>query len=83
MTLKTQAENIKVRGQELVAQGNQRQVIFRKKSGEALFETNLTIVAGVTALMVITGFVSIPLIILAVVVSMLMGIRVEVENRVI
>ncbi|MGB7342253.1 MAG: DUF4342 domain-containing protein [Phototrophicaceae bacterium] len=81
MTLKTQTQNIKVRGQELIAQGNQRQVIFRKKSGESLFETNLTIVAGVTAFMVITGFVSIPLIVIGAVVAMLMGIRVEVDNR--
>jgi hypothetical protein len=79
-TIKTQAENLKERGKDLLAEGNQRQVVFRNRDGSVLFQTSLTIVAGVALVLLFTG-VSIPLVIIAAGVAMFMGIRVEILNQ--
>jgi len=79
-TLKTEANNLVERGKELVAQGNQRRLVFRNKDGKALVQSSLTVAAAIAFVMLVTGFISIPMIVIASIIAMVWGIRVEVQN---
>lgn len=78
--LNAKTTDLKARGKELVSEGNQRQLVFRNKAGNTFFETTLTIVVGVSAFLVLTGFVSIPLLVVAGAIAMVMGVQVEVQQ---
>lgn len=79
--LKSKTTDLKARGEELIVKGNQRQLVFRNKAGKTFFETTLTIVAGVSAFLLLTGFVSVPLLVVAGAIAMFMGVRVELQHN--
>lgn len=74
-------QTIKTRGQELVTEGNQRNLVFRNKTGKSFFEVSLTVAAAVAAFLFLTGFVSIPLVVVGSVIAYFFGVRVEMLNR--
>lgn len=78
--IKTQAQDLMQRGQDLVEEGNQRQLVFLSKAGNPVVQTKLTIAAGVGAFLLITGIVSLPLVIIASVIAYMMGIRAEIRQ---
>lgn len=80
-TIKTQANDLVARGKDLVAEGNQRQLVFRNKEGKVLVETSLTMAVGISLFLMITGFVSIPLLVIATGIAMFMGIKVQIRHR--
>lgn len=80
-TIKTQANDIVARGKDLVAEGNQRQLVFRNKDGKQLVELSVTMAVGIALFLFITGFVSIPLLVIASGIAMLMGVKVEIQHR--
>lgn len=80
-TMKTEANNLVARGKELVAEGSQRQLVFRTKAGRTLVEPTLTLTVAVAAFLLITGFISMPFIVIAMVVGLVMGIQVEVRHN--
>lgn len=80
--MKNEIQTLKSRAKEVVAEGNQRQLVFRNKSGESLFEVSLTIAVAVAIVLLITGVLSFPLVIIAGVLGMLFGIRVELRHNV-
>ncbi|GAB5491905.1 MAG: hypothetical protein Phog2KO_21200 [Phototrophicaceae bacterium] len=79
-TIKTQANDVVARGKDLVAKGNQRQLVFRNKEGKSLFEISLTVAVGVSLLLLFTGFVSIPLLVIATGIAMFLGIKAEIRH---
>lgn len=80
-TMKTEANNLVARAKDLVAEGNQRQLVFRTKEGKTLIEPTLTLTVAVAAFLLITGFISIPFMVIATVVGMVMGVQVELRNH--
>lgn len=80
-TIKTQANDLVARGKDLVTEGNQRQLVFRNKEGKVLVETSLTMAVGISLFLMITGFVSIPLLVIATGIAMFMGIKVQIRHR--
>lgn len=78
--IKNQTNNLVEHGKVLVNQGNQRQLVLQSKAGNTLIQSKLTIVAAVTAFLLFTGFISIPLVIIAAVIGMVLGVKVEIHN---
>lgn len=78
--IKNQTNNLVEHGKVLVNQGNQRQLVLQSKAGNTLIQSKLTIVAAVTAFLLLTGFISIPLVIIAAVIGMVLGVKVEIRN---
>lgn len=78
--IKNQTNNLVEHGKVLVNQGNQRQLVLQSKAGNTLIQSKLTIVAAVTAFLLLTGFISIPLVIIAAVIGMVLGVKVEIHN---
>lgn len=74
-------QTIKTRGQELVAEGNQRNLVFRNKTGKSFFEVSVTVAAAVAFFLFITGFVSIPLVVIGSAIAYFSGVRVEMLNQ--
>lgn len=72
---------VKDRAKELVAEGNQRQVVLRSKSGESIFEVSLTVAVAIAAVLLVTGILSIPLLVIATVLAMIFGVRLELRNN--
>jgi|GEM_PF-5621615 len=72
---------VKDRAKELVAEGNQRQVVLRSKSGESIFEVSLTVAVAIAAVLLVTGILSIPLLVIATVLAMVFGVRLELRNN--
>ena len=73
-------ETLKTRGQELVAEGNQRHLVFYNKSGQEYFQTSLTIAAAVSVFLLLTGILSIPLVLIAGIIATVAGVRVDLVN---
>lgn len=65
MTFKEQTQQIVERGKELAEEGKQRQITLNNRDGQELVSTNLTIVVAVSLFLLVTGFLSAPLVIIA------------------
>ena len=65
MTFKEQTQQIVERGKELAEEGKQRQITIRNRDGQKIVSTNLTIVVAVSLFLMVTGFLSAPLVIIA------------------
>lgn len=76
-----EAQNIIERGKELVAEGNQRQLVFLKKDGTQLFETSLTIALGVTVGLLVMGFLTWPVVLIAAIAAYASKIKVELRHN--
>ena len=73
-------QTLKTRGQELVAEGNQRSLVFRNKNGQEYFQTSLTIATAVTVFLLLTGFLSIPVVLIGGAIATVAGVRVDLVN---
>lgn len=78
-TMKTQANDLLERGKGLVEEGNQRQIAFLSKSGATIFETKLTLAVAVVAVLLITGIMSFPIVLIVSAIAYMMGIRADIR----
>ena len=74
-------QTIKTRGRELVTEGNQRNLVFRNKAGNSFFEVSVTVAVAVAFFLFITGFISIPLVVIGSAIAYYFGVRVEIINK--
>lgn len=74
-------QTIKTRGQELVTEGNQRNLVFRNKAGNSFFEVSVTVAIAVAFFLFITGFISVPLMVIGSAIAYFFGIRVNMLNQ--
>ena len=75
-----QAQNIVERGKVAVAEGNQRHLVLRKQDGTQVFETTLTMAAGVGLFLLVTGLLSWPIILIAAITAYTTKVKVEVRH---
>ena len=80
LNIKNQTNNLLEQGKSLVNAGNQRQIVFQTKEGKTLIQSKLTIVVAVAVFLLITGFVSIPVVAIATIIAMAFGVKVELRN---
>lgn len=75
-----EAQSIKERGKELIAKGNQRQVVLHKQDGTQIVATSLTITASVGLFLLVTGFITFPIIVIAAIVAYMTKVGVELRH---
>lgn len=78
--IKVQTNNLVEQAKTLVNEGNQRQLVLQTKEGKTLIQSKATTAAAVALFLLITGFISIPLLVIATVIGMVLGAKVEVRN---
>lgn len=78
--LNEQAQNIVERGKAVVAEGNKRYLVLRKQDGAELFETSVTVAAGVAFVALITGFLSWPIVLIAAIAAYASKVKVELRH---
>ena len=76
-----QSEELVAKGKTLVAEGNKRSLVFYKKDGDQLFETSVTVAAGVGLLALVTGFLTFPVIVIAGLAMYFTKTRVELHHE--
>ena len=77
MIVQAQAEQFVERGKQLAEDGKQHQLIVRNRDGSPLVSTNATVVVGVSLLLLVTGFLSLPLVAIVALIGYWKGLRVE------
>ena len=77
----TQSQTLKARAQELIEAGKRRTVVAQTKSGKMILNANLNLVLGVLAFLLIIGFVSIPILLIAAFLAVFFGVKVEVLHN--
>ena len=78
--LNERAQSIIERGKEAVAEGNQRHIVLSKQDGSQLFETSLTTAAAVGFVLLITGILSWPVILIAAIAFYATKAKVELRH---
>jgi hypothetical protein len=78
--LNQQTQNIIERGKEVVARGNQRHLVLRKQDGTQLFETSLTIAVAVGVALLVSGFITFPVIVIAALAAYFTKVRAELRR---
>lgn len=78
--IKVQTNNLVEQAKSLVNQGNQRQLVLQTKEGKTLIQSKVTIVAAVSLFLLATGFISIPLVVIATIIGMVLGAKLELRN---
>jgi len=78
--IKEQAQQIVERGKELAEENNQRYLVLRKADGSEVFETSVTVAAGVALFLLVTGFLSWPLILIAAIAAYASKVKVELRQ---
>jgi uncharacterized protein DUF4342 len=76
-----EAQNLIEQGKQVVTEGKQRQIILRKQDGTQIVETNLTVVAGVGLFLLLTGFLTLPLVLIAALVAYATKVKVELGSK--
>jgi uncharacterized protein DUF4342 len=76
-----QSRNIVERGKEAIAEGKQRNLVFRKQDGSKIFETNLTIAAAVSIVLLFSGFVTFPIVLIAAIAAYASKVKVELIHK--
>lgn len=74
----TQSKTLKARAQELINAGKKRTVVAQTKGGRMILNANLNLVLGVLAFLLLIGFVSIPILLIAAFFAVFFGVKVEV-----
>lgn len=74
-----QAQNLVERGKDAVAAGNQRHIVLRKQDGTQIFETTLSMAVGVGLVLLVTGLLSWPIILIAAIAAYATKVKVEVR----
>jgi hypothetical protein len=75
-----QAQTIMERGKEVVAEGKQRHLVLRKQDGTQLFETNLTVAAGATVGLLVMGFLTWPVVLIAAIAAYVTRVKLELRR---
>ena len=81
MTFKEQTQNMVERGKELAEEGKQRHITIRNRDGQEIVSSNLTIVAAVSLVLLVTGFLSAPLVIIAAIFAYWRGWKFEYSGN--
>jgi len=76
-----QAKNMVERGKELVEEGKQRQLVLLKQDGSQIFETNLTVAAGVTVALLVMGFLTWPIVLIAAIAAYATKVKLELRHE--
>lgn len=64
-----QAQNIVEQGKAIVAEGNQRHLVLHKQDGTEIFATSLTVATAVGVVLLVSGFLTWPIVLIAALVA--------------
>lgn len=72
-----QAQNMIERGKEAAEQGKQRHLVLRKQDGTQIVETNLTVAVAVGFVLVISGFLTWPIMLITAIAAYATKVKLE------
>lgn len=76
-----QAQNFLAQGKQVAAKGKQRQLTLRKQDGTQIVETNLTIVAAGGLFLLLTGFLTWPIVLIGAAVAYVTKVKLELSHN--
>jgi len=76
-----QTQNVIERGRAAIKQGNDRKIVIRTKEGKQILQSSLTVVAGVGAFLLLTGFISWPIIVIAAIAGYAARLQVQLTEE--